>query len=167
MSRVIHGSVVAFAENDPHAARVFSAHHPGVRNLWDIAAVDWGEVLREYRPNVITAGWPCRNISTAGDRSGIDGQWSKVWKHVAEAVGVIRPRLVFLENVAALTRRGLPRVLGDLAGHGYDARWTCVRASEAVGACHPRYRWFGLAHLASDPDPDVAGALDALLAVWQ
>jgi hypothetical protein len=59
---------------------------------------------------------------------------------------------MFMENVAALTRRGLPRVLGDLAGHGYDVRWTCVRASETVGACHPRYRWFGLTHPVSDPD---------------
>lgn len=150
--RLIGGTVVAFAENDPYAAAVFSHHHPGVPNLGDIAAVDWAAVLEEYRPDVITAGWPCRNISNAGDRSGIDGQWSKVWKHVAEAVGVVRPRLVLMENVAALTRRGLPRVLGDLAGHGYDARWTCVRASETVDACHSRYRWFGIAHPASDPD---------------
>ena len=152
VNRLIGGFVVAFAENDSYAVSVFGHHHPHVPNLGDIAAVDWSAVLEEYRPDVITAGWPCRNISNAGDRSGIDGQWSKVWKHVAEAVVVLRPRLVFMENVAALTRRGLPRVLGDLAGHGYDARWTCVRASEAVGACHPRYRWFSVAHPAADSD---------------
>jgi DNA (cytosine-5)-methyltransferase 1 len=50
-----------------------------------------------------------------------------------------------VENVAALRRRGLDRVLGDLAAHGYDAVWTSVRASD-VGAAHRRERVFVLAY---------------------
>ncbi|MGW2604238.1 DNA cytosine methyltransferase [Streptomyces mirabilis] len=153
----IGGQVAAFAENDPHASRVFAAHHPGVPNLGDITAVDWHEVRNLYAPEWVAAGFPCRNISNAGRRDGIHGQWSRVWKNVAQAVGVLRPRLVFLENVAALRSRGLDVVAQDLAALGYDARWTCLRAGDPeIGAPHPRDRWFAIAHPA-DADPHRLG----------
>lgn len=149
------GEVVAFAESDPYAARVFSAHHPAAPNVGDVMTADWEEVLETYRPNVVAAGFPCRNISNAGDRTGIEGKWSRVWKGVAEAVRVLRPGLVVLENVSAILRRGIDTVVADLAAIGYDARWTCLRASE-VGAPHPRDRWVCIAHPA-DADPDQFG----------
>ncbi|XUL91106.1 DNA cytosine methyltransferase [Streptomyces galilaeus] len=153
----IGGQVAAFAENDPYAAAVFAAHHPGVPNLGDITTVDWRMVRDLYRPDVVCAGFPCRNISNAGRRDGINGQWSRVWKNVAQAVGVLRPRYVFLENVAALRSRGLDVVAADLAAHGYDARWTCLRAGDPeIGAPHPRDRWFAVAH-PSDADPHHGG----------
>ncbi|WP_369188887.1 DNA cytosine methyltransferase [Streptomyces sp. R08] len=151
------GEPVAFAENDPYAAAVFAAHHPQVPNLGDITTVDWDQVRDEHAPDVVGAGFPCRNISNAGRRDGINGQWSRVWKNVAQAVGVLRPRLVFLENVAALRSRGLDVVAADLAALGYDARWTCLRAGDPeIGAPHPRDRWFAVAHPA-DADPDQFG----------
>ncbi|MGW0775598.1 DNA cytosine methyltransferase [Streptomyces sp. NPDC002835] len=151
------GLVAAYAENDPYAAAVFAARHPGVPNLGDITAVDWERVRDLYRPDVIGAGFPCRNISNAGRRDGIGGQWSRVWKNVATAVGVLRPRLVFLENVAALRSRGLDVVAADLAALGYDVRWTCLRAGDPeVGAPHTRDRWFAVAHPA-DADPHHLG----------
>lgn len=153
----IGGRVAAHAENDPFAATVYAARHPGVPNLGDITAVDWRRVRELYRPDVVTAGFPCRNTSNAGRRDGIGGQWSRVWKNVAEAVGVLRPRLVFLENVAALRSRGLDVVAADLAALGYDVRWTCVRAGDPeTGAPHERDRWFAVAHPA-DADPHQLG----------
>ncbi|MEU9151625.1 DNA cytosine methyltransferase [Streptomyces sp. NPDC048417] len=153
----IGGRLAAFAENDPHAAAVFAARHPGVPNLGDITAVNWDQVRDVYRPEVIIAGFPCRNISNAGRKDGINGQWSRVWKNVAQAVGHVRPRYVFLENVAALRSRGLDVVAADLAAIRYDARWTCVRAGDPeTGAPHERDRWFAVAH-PSDADPDQLG----------
>jgi DNA (cytosine-5)-methyltransferase 1 len=72
-------------------------------------------------------------------------------------VGVVRPRLVFLENVAALRSRGLDVVAADLAALRYDVRWTCVRAGDPeTGAPHERDRWFAVAHPA-DADPHQLG----------
>jgi len=44
-----------------------------------------------------------------------------------------------MENVGALTFRGLDAVLGSLAEIGYDAEWQDIRASD-VGAPHRRER---------------------------
>jgi site-specific DNA-cytosine methylase len=48
-----------------------------------------------------------------------------------------------------LARRGLTRVLGDIAALGYDAEWFTIRASD-VGAPHRRERLFIIAHRGVD-----------------
>lgn len=152
VTRIIGGSVVAFAETHPAAAAVFTTHHPGVPNLGDITKADWEWIAGAFRPTVIAAGFPCQDISVAGHGEGISGERSGIWKNVAAAVGVVRPRFVFLENVAVIRGRGLDVVAGDLAAHGYDLRWTCLRA-DTVGGPHQRNRWFGLARPVAEPEP--------------
>ncbi|MCX4754289.1 DNA cytosine methyltransferase [Kitasatospora purpeofusca] len=153
----LDGQVVIGAEMDPFAARVFAHHHPGVPNLGDITTADWRTVRALYRPDVVVAGFPCTDISNTGPKAGIHGTRSGIWKNVAEAVRVLEPRIVFLENVAAILSRGIDVVAADLAQIGYDARWTCLRAGDpAVGAPHPRDRWFCVAHPA-DAHPDQFG----------
>ncbi|MEU8944220.1 DNA cytosine methyltransferase [Streptomyces sp. NPDC048489] len=75
----------------------------------------------------------------------MQGSRSGLWLTIAQGIRVLQPKLVVLENVSALRRRGLNRVLGDLASLGYDARWTSIRASD-VGAAHRRERVFILAY---------------------
>jgi DNA (cytosine-5)-methyltransferase 1 len=137
------GAEVAYvADSDPAASLVLAHHYPGVPNLGDIAECDWTQL--KGCVDIITAGFSCQDISNAGRREGINGSRSRVWKHVAEAVGVLRPSHVFLENVSVIRSRGLDVVAEDLAAIGYDLIWTCLRASD-VGAAHPRDRWFGVA----------------------
>ncbi|MFF2039361.1 DNA cytosine methyltransferase [Kitasatospora sp. NPDC058170] len=137
------------AESDPHAALILAIRYPRAPNLGDITRIDWSAIAGQV--DIITAGFPCQDISNAGKRAGLHGERSGIWANVLEAVRVLRPNLVFLENVAAIRRRGLPDVLGGLASIGYDARWCCFRASGA-GAAHVRDRWFCIASPATDPD---------------
>ncbi|WP_304450664.1 DNA cytosine methyltransferase [Nocardiopsis sp. YSL2] len=133
------------ADHDPHISRLLAQRFPGTPNLGGLAAVHWAHVPR---PDVITAGFPCQDISPAGRGAGIEkGEHSSVWHHVMDAVRRLRPDLLVLENVAALRwkGRGFDRVLADLARAGYDARWCSVRAIDA-GACHRRERVFVAAH---------------------
>ena len=137
------GDKVAYvAEVDEAASKILAVRYPDAPNIGDITVYDWSQLVG--RVDIITAGFPCQDISNAGRRAGIHGARSGIWRNVCEAVGILRPRLVFLENVAAIRGRGLPTVAEDLAGIGYDLLWTTLRASE-VGAPHQRPRWFGLA----------------------
>ncbi|MEU9345180.1 DNA cytosine methyltransferase [Streptomyces sp. NPDC048278] len=147
-------TTVLVGEKDPAASRLLASRLPGARNLGDITAVDWPALAAGMpRPAALTAGFPCQDISNAGPRGGIAGDRSGLWKTIAQAVRHLRPRLVFLENVAALRSRGLDVVAADLAAIGYDARWMCLRAGDPeVGACHRRDRWFAVAYPAAE-DP--------------
>lgn len=142
VEKLTGGRLVAYAEKMPAAAKVMAHHYPDVPNLGDITEIDWSQWIGQV--DIIGAGFPCQDISNAGYRQGISGDRSGIWKNVYEAVGTTRPRLAFLENVAAIRSRGLDVVAKDLACIGYELRWTCLRASD-TGAPHPRSRWFGLA----------------------
>lgn len=89
---------------------------------------------------IITGGFPCQDISSAGKGKGIkEGTRSGLWFEMARIIDEIRPRQVLVENSPALTRRGLGIVLGGLAQMGYNAQYGVLGADDA-GAPHIRKR---------------------------
>lgn len=149
---------VAFAEFDEKVADLYRSIEPGIPNIGDLSLVDWQELKdgfihgwARWPIDIISAGYPCQPFSQAGARRGINDD-RHIWPHIFEAVRVLRPRYVFLENVAGHRTRGFGDVLGDLAQAGYDARWTSLRASD-VGAPHRRERVVILA----TPSPNADG----------
>lgn len=99
--------------------------------------------------DVVAGGFPCQDISAAGKGVGITGARSGLWAHMARIISEVRPRHAFIENSPLLARRGLDRVLADLAAMGFDARWGIVSAAE-VGAPHKRDRIWIVAHAACE-----------------
>lgn len=95
--------------------------------------------------DVITAGFPCQDISQCGKGAGIEGERSGLWSEVARVIGEVRPKLTLIENSPMLLIRGLERVLADLAAMGMHAQWGVFRAS-SIGACHHRARFFLVAY---------------------
>lgn len=110
-------------------------------NLGDLKTVDWNSV----EPiDILTAGYPCQPFSTAGSRKGIEDE-RHIFPHIMQAVSVLRPTLIVLENVRGHLTLGFKEVLQRLAECGYDAKWRIVRASDA-GAPHQRARLFVCAY---------------------
>lgn len=135
--------VTVVAEVHGAACTVMAHRFPDAPNIGDVRYQTWGALMNEGI-DIITAGFPCQDISNAGRREGIKGARSGIWFNIADAVRVLRPRHVFLENVGALRNRGQAAVLTSLHDIGYDARWTTLRASD-IGAPHHRDRWFCVA----------------------
>jgi len=158
---VLGGEVVWVSEIESGPRKVLAHRYPDAPNLGDITAVDWSQV---EPVDVLTGGFPCQDVSTAGKRAGLrPGTRSGLWQHMAYAVDQLRPGLVLIENVRGLLSaeahsdvepcpwcvgddadgalRALGAVLGDLADLGYDAVWCGLRAAD-VGAAHGRFRVF-------------------------
>ena len=112
-------------EIDDYATRVLEKHWPSVHRERDIKQC--GKHNLE-QVDVICGGFPCQDISYAGRGAGLDGERSGLFFEAVRVVRELRPRVVVLENVAALLTRGLDRVLGTLAEIGYDAEWHCIPA---------------------------------------
>ena len=133
---------IQFVENEPYCQKVLKKHWPLVPIHDDI---------RTYKPephsaSVIVGGFPCTDISTAGKGLGITKETrSGLFYELMRVVCVVRPKYVILENVAAILNNGMGIVLGELCKARYDAEWSTFRASDYVGACHHRDRWWLLA----------------------
>lgn len=131
---------VAFCEIEKFPQAVLRKHWPEVPIYDDVRTLTAERLAADgIAVDVITGGFPCQDISTAGKGAGLAGERSGLFYEIARLVGELAPRYVVLENVAALLGRGLGDVLGTLASLGYDAEWHCIPASH-VGAPHRRDR---------------------------
>lgn len=132
---------VAFCEIEPRAQAVLRKNWPHTPITQDIQTA----FFRRGFADVVTAGFPCQDISLAGPGAGLAGERSSLFWCAMRAIRMVRPVLVLLENVEALLRRGMGEVLGALAEEGYDAEWDCIRGIDA-GRPHLRKRVFIAAH---------------------
>jgi len=138
---------VAYCERDPYAqavllSRMREGKLPSAP-IWDDVQTLSGSDLPPI--DIIFGGFPCQDISVAGNGKGLEGERSGLFFQIVRLASELRPRFIFLENVPAITLRGLERVCMELTKMGYDLRWTVISAA-SIGAPHMRERWFLLAH---------------------
>lgn len=115
--------------------------------IWDDVRTFDGRPWRG-KVDIITGGFPCQDISAAGNGAGLAGKRSRLWSEMARIIGEVRPQFAIVENSPMLTSRGLDRVLMDMAEMGYYARWGVFGACD-TGATHERQRIWILANSSS------------------
>ena len=152
------------SEIDPDALRV-------IRHRFGSVKVDADVVKLSALPEeteIVTAGFPCQNLSMAGGKQGIDGDKSRVVDSLFRLLEVRRTPWVVIENVSFMLHlaRGaaMDHIMSRLEGLGY--RWASrVVDSRAFGLPQRRRRVFIVASLEGDPR-DVLLADDAPKTDW-
>ena len=95
-----------------------------------------------FKPDIMTAGFPCTGMSTAGKLEKFDNADTALFFHLVTLARQHRPPLIMLENVRqVLDPAILKTVTTPFIKMGYRVRWTLVPAY-AVGLPHKRMRWF-------------------------
>ena len=138
---------VAFCERDPWCRRILARHWPGVPLYDDVCRLT-AERLRAdgvNAPDLVCGGFPCQDVSAAGNGGGLDGAHSGLWHEMERLVAELRPGWVVAENSPALRVRGADRVCAGLEALGY-ACWPLVVGAAHAGAPHLRERVFVVAH---------------------
>lgn len=92
-------------EIDGPASAVLAAHYPDVPNLGDLTALDWTAV---ERPDVVTAGFPCTDVSMAGLRLGLtedtrSGVWYAIHAKRNDALKILGNGVVWQQAAYAYT----------------------------------------------------------------
>lgn len=139
-----------FCEIDPHARRVLATRFAGVKHVADVREID-----RLPPADLVTAGFPCTDLSQAGRTAGIEGRNSGL---VAQVFRLLErgptPRWLLLENVPFLLHldqgRGMTYLVERLEQLGY--RWAYrVIDTRAFGLPQRRRRVLFLASRTEDP----------------
>lgn len=137
-------------EIDPRAQAVLERRFPGIPIEPDVSAI--ARLPRDI--DLLTAGFPCQDLSQAGRTSGIFGRRSGLICSVFRLITDSKPPWVLIENVPFLLRldagRGISYVVRNLERLGY--RWAYrIVDTRAFGLPHRRERVFLLASLDEDP----------------
>lgn len=137
-------------EIDPFCQRVLAKHWPNVRRHTDVRTFTGDDY---EKPDIIIGGFPCQDVSLAGNRAGLAGERSGLWFEFARIVRTLRPRFVVVENVPGLLaydrKKGLAApvaaVLAEFSELGFDAEWSVVSA-RSMGSTQLRKRVFIIAY---------------------
>ena len=89
--------------------------------IWaDIRAFDGGQCRGVV--DIITGGFPCQDLSVAGNQAGLSASRSGLWWEMLRVIREVGPRYVLIENVPGILIRGQAgTVVGELSALGYDA----------------------------------------------
>jgi DNA (cytosine-5)-methyltransferase 1 len=143
-----------FVELDPFCSKILQKQWPEVPIHGDIRTFS-GNVGQF---DVITAGFPCQDLSSAGKQAGLGGERSGLFYEVIRLARELSPRFIVFENVANLVSHKdgetFQEVLFQIARAGFDAEWAVVSARD-VGACHLRKRVWIVAYTSGKYGDDV------------
>jgi DNA-cytosine methyltransferase len=151
--------VCASVEIDKKCRDVLAKHFPETQLFSDIKDVT-GEQLRAtgFIPErgIITAGFPCQDLSVAGLRKGLAGSRSGLFWEIIRLVDETQPRYLIIENVAGLlssqSGRDLGIVIEALVECRYGIAWR-VLDSQHFGVPQRRRRVFIVASLGEHRSP--------------
>lgn len=138
------------SEIDPVAQSVLQHRFPDAMVTGDIAAL----TDLPASVDIVTAGFPCQNLSMAGDKSGIGGSKSSVVLDLFRILERSRPATVVVENVYFMLHldrgRAMDWLLSRFEEIGYH--WA-YRVLDTIGFGLPqrRRRVYLVASLALDP----------------
>lgn len=143
---------IAYCEIDEHCVEIIKRRLPQAPIFSDVRKLTGKELLahvpKDAKPQLITASFPCQDISSAGRGDGIgSGTRSGLVFDVFRLIGEIGPsvKLVFLENSPMIKTRGLDKIVQRCRKCGLNRiAWTYSTARD-VGAHHVRRRWFLMA----------------------
>jgi DNA (cytosine-5)-methyltransferase 1 len=149
LARAGHESTV-LVENYEPARAVLRARFSNVELLGDVRAVD--QLPSEVQG--LAAGFPCQDLSSVGQKLGINGARSRLVGEVFRLLEHKQVEWVILENVPFLLQLGRGRALRlittALDELGY--RWAYrVIDTRAFGLPQRRRRWYLVASLTADP----------------
>lgn len=134
----------------PSARAVLDARFPSVEKFDDVRAM----VDLPGGTELVTAGFPCQDLSQAGLTQGLAGQRSALVEEVFRLAARSRPRWILLENVPFMLQLGrgaaMRTIVAALEELGYLWAWRVVDTN-GFGLPQRRERVYLLASREGDP----------------
>lgn len=146
---------VWMVENNGFCQKILTRHFPDAKLYGDCCEVDPSEL---EKVDIISAGFPCQDLSVAGRRAGLKGERSGLFFEVERFAQALRPAWLVLENVPGLLSsnegRDFAVVLSTLAELGYGVSWR-ILDSQFFGVPQRRRRVFIVGCLGRPCPPEI------------
>ena len=134
-------------EINPYPRRILAKHWPDVPKFEDVNNVGQHNLSTV---DLVCGGFPCQDVSIAGNRAGLAGERSKLWFQFHRILEEIRPAWVIVENVPGLLSSNgggdFAAILCGLVELRYGVAWRILDA-QYFGVPQRRRRVFIVGHL--------------------
>lgn len=145
-----------FSEIDKNAIAVYKYNFKDSEYAGDIRTIS-NRTITE-RPNIITFGFPCQDLSVAGNGKGLSGARSGLFFEAVRLIIEFKPEVFIFENVKGLLSnnegKDFELVLRTIADIGlYGCEWQLVNTSWVLPQNRERVYFVG--HLTGASRPEV------------
>ena len=132
-------------ENDKDCLKLLRVKWPDVPKQTDVRGLEHAGTV-----DLLCGGFPCQDLSVAGQRRGLAGDRSGLWFEFRRIIAESRPGWVVVENVPGLLSsnegRDFAVILRGLVELGYGVAWR-ILDSQWFGVPQRRRRVFIVGHL--------------------
>jgi DNA (cytosine-5)-methyltransferase 1 len=144
------------SEIDKYAQAVYEYHYPKSERLGNVTNIHESELPE--RIHLITFGFPCQDLSVAGQQAGLEGARSSLFFAAMRIIRDKTPDMFIFENVKGLLSsnngKDFTRVLREIADIGlYDCEWQLVNTRWLLPQNRERIYFIG--HLRGKSKPKV------------
>jgi len=135
-----------FSEIDKHAIANYKYNFKNAEYVGSVENVSRRTVSE--RPNLITFGFPCQDLSIAGKKRGLSGKRSSLFFEAIRIVEEFRPEIFGFENVKGLLSSNegkdfelVLRTIADIGG--YDCEWQLLNTAWVLPQNRERVYFIG------------------------
>lgn len=144
-----------FSEIDKHAIANYKYNFKNAESIGSVTDVRGDEI---ERPDIITFGFPCQDLSIAGKRKGFHGERSSLFYQAMRIINEVKPDIFIFENVKGLFSsnggKDFTAVLRTIADIGlYECEWQLVNTKWVLPQNRERVYFIG--HLRGTSQPRV------------
>jgi len=100
LERAIPSETIWQVEQDEYCQKVLKKHWPKARIYNDVRDIN-RETVEPV--DILCGGFPCQDISIAGKGAGLNGKKSGLYWEMFRIIRDLRPRVIVMENVPAIT----------------------------------------------------------------
>jgi len=90
------------SEIDKHASAVALENYPDIINIGDIFSVKGSDFSKIF---LLSGGSPCQNLSSCGNKKGLEGEKSKLFWEYVRLLKEVQPKYFLLENVGGMYKK--------------------------------------------------------------
>ena len=122
-------------EIDENAIKVSKRNYPQIEHFGDVTKADF----TQYKGfDLLIGGSPCQNMSTLGNRTGLQGEKSSLFFEFARALKEVSPKFFFLENNSNMPKADRQKITEILGVRPIE-----INSSIFVPQNRPRLYWIG------------------------
>ena len=144
-----------FSEVDLHAIACYHHHFKTAINL---GAVEQIKASKIERPDIVTFGFPCQDLSLAGRQKGLKGKKSRLFFEAVRLIKELKPPVIIFENVKGLFSinkgKEFETVIKTIADLGlYHCQWQLLNSAWFLPQNRERIYFVGT--IGNQPPPQI------------
>ena len=136
------------SENDKYAIQITQKNYPSTIQLGDVTKINFEQF--EGKIDLLIGGFPCQDLSIAGNRKGLAGERSGLFFKYVEALETIKPKYFLLENNV-----GMPNEAKEIISQVLGVEPVLINSSLFSAQNRKRLYWTNISINKNIPDKNI------------